>query len=59
MKFILLTLTIITLLSSTGCIFRGDRAHADNQGRLADEHQGPTGVDHGEHPSDLDHGETQ
>jgi hypothetical protein len=61
MKFILITLTALALLATTGCIFRGDRGHADRRDRPGyaqhDEHS--SGVDHGEHPGDRDHQENR
>jgi ABC-type Zn2+ transport system substrate-binding protein/surface adhesin len=61
MKFILLTLTAVALLATAGCIFRGDRDHSDNRDRPRDggheEHS--AGVDHGEHPGDMDHRENR
>jgi hypothetical protein len=55
MKFILLTLTIVALLTTTGCISRGDRDHPGDQHH--DDH--PSGVEHGEYPGDMDHGQSQ
>ena len=61
MKIILLILTSIALLATTGCIFRGDRGHSDDRDRPGDEHHDdhPAGVDHAEHPGDMDHGGSQ
>jgi len=61
MKFILLTLTAVALLATTGCIFRGDRDHSDNRDRprAGGQEEHSAGVDHGEHPGDMDHGESR
>jgi hypothetical protein len=49
MRFFLLLAVAITLLVASGCVYRGDRRHAEPS----------AGVDHGEHPGDQDHGDTQ
>lgn len=60
MKFLLLILTDLALLATTGCIFPGNRDHADDRGRIGYAHNDnhSSGVDHGEHPDDMDHGES-
>ena len=61
MKYVLLALTAAALLSSSGCVFFGPRDHGDNRDRDArhERHDAPNaGVDHGEHPGDLEHGDT-
>jgi hypothetical protein len=59
MKFYLPFFSVLILLATSGCIFRGDRDHADHRDRPHDvgydEHS--SGVDHGEHPGDMDHDE--
>ena len=39
----------LTLLTTAGCVNSGERRHKEPS----------AGVDHGEHPGDLDHGDTQ
>jgi hypothetical protein len=60
MKLILLALTALALLATTGCLFRSDRDPAEHRDRpdYAHHDEAPAGVDHGEHPGDMDHGET-
>jgi hypothetical protein len=58
MRFILIILTASALLATTGCIiFPGHHDHADDQDRPGGDHYNnpPPGVDHGEHPGDMDH----
>jgi hypothetical protein len=57
--FLLLTLTVIVLLGTTGCFFPGYRERSYDRGRPGYEHNEdhPPGVDHQEHPGDMDHGE--
>jgi len=52
MLFIVILLTSGVLLASTGCISR------ENQDRPVHPAAAAGGVDHGEHPGDLDHGDT-
>ncbi len=55
MKSILTILAAGALLATTGCVMFRDHDHHDR-------HEPPdavgAGVDHGEHPGDIDHGET-
>jgi flagellar basal body-associated protein FliL len=57
MKIILLIICWVTLLASTGCVFWRGQDHAEVRERrppaMGDEHS--VGVDHGEHPGDMDH----
>ena len=57
MKIILLAVCAVTLLASTGCIFRGGRDRADvrDHRQYGDRGEHSTGVDHGERPGDRDH----
>ena len=54
MKFIFSILTSLALLPITGCVFPGNRDHADDRNRLGDEHLA-SGGDHEEYPGDMDH----
>ena len=56
MKFHLIFFSVLILLATSGCIFRGDRDHADYRDRPGDANH-VAGVDHREHPGDLDHGD--
>ena len=49
MRLFLFLAVAITLLAATGCVYSGERRHDEPS----------VGVDHGEHPGDLDHGDTQ
>jgi hypothetical protein len=57
MKFLFLFTSVLVLLATGGCIFRGDRDRSDYRERPRDagydDHS--SGVDHGEHPGDMDH----
>jgi hypothetical protein len=53
MKIILTLLTLSILFAATGCAFRGNR---DQQPEHPAGSSG--GVDHGEYPGDMDHGDT-
>lgn len=57
MKTILLAVCAVTLLASTGCIFRGGRDHADvrEQRHYGNQDEHRSGVDHLERPGDRDH----
>jgi hypothetical protein len=59
MKYLLLALTIVALLTTPGCIFRGGGGHGDDRGHPGDQHHDdhPLGGDHGDHPGDSDHGD--
>lgn len=61
MKFFLLILTDLALLATTGCIFPGHRDRSDDRGRPGfGQHEGHSaGVDHGEYPGDMNHGESR
>jgi hypothetical protein len=61
MKFILQFLTGLALLATAGCIFPGNRDHAEDRNRpgYAHDDEHPAGVDHGEHPGDVDHQESR
>jgi hypothetical protein len=61
MKLILLLISALALLATSGCIFPGGRDRSYDQGRPGYEHHEdhPAGVDHGEHPVDMDHGASQ
>jgi len=54
MKTILLLICAVTLLTSTGCVFWGDRDHEGDREhhRAAGHDDHPNGVDHGEYPGD-------
>jgi len=49
MRLFLALTVAVTLLAVTGCISGHERIHDEPS----------AGVDHGEHPGDLDHGDTQ
>ena len=51
-KIFLTMLSASILLAATGCVFRGDRADP----KPPVEHS--SGVDHGEYPGDMEHGDT-
>jgi hypothetical protein len=59
MKKILILLGVAGLLASTGCIFWRGHDHAEVRDHRQDRDQDghPNGVDHGEHPGDMDHRE--
>ena len=49
MKIILMLISALTLLTTTGCVFRDDRDHGD--------HWGHRGHDHDREVHDFDHDE--
>jgi hypothetical protein len=52
MKLMLIILTASALVAATGCVFRGDRDHSRHAAEISG------GVDHGEYPGDMHHGDT-
>ena len=59
MKYLLLILTGSIALTITGCVY-GHRDRPDDHDHPAFEHRdAPSGVDHGEHPGDMDHDENR
>jgi hypothetical protein len=61
MKIILLLVCAVTLLASTGCVFRDGRDHSDirDHRQYGDRDEHLSGVDHGEHPGDRNHDENR
>lgn len=57
MKIIFGFVCVLTLLSSTGCVFWGGRDRADDpeHRRAAGNDGHPNGVDHREYPGDVEH----
>ena len=53
MRLLLGLIAAIILLAATGCVMGGGHRSERIQDAPA------AGVDHGEHPGDLDHGDTQ
>jgi hypothetical protein len=58
MRIILFAFCTLILLSATGCFFPGGRDHEHDRSRYLNDNDHP-GVDHGEHPGDLDHHENR
>jgi hypothetical protein len=61
MKFFLLILTDLALLATTGCIFPGHRDRSDDRASpgFGQHKEHSAGVDHGEYPGDMNHGESR
>jgi len=55
MRIILLAICTLALLTATGCFFPGGRDHDDHDRDHWQNHDNRDGVDHSEHPGDMDH----